>query len=65
MFARYHRRQAELGQAICEMFVDGVSTSRAGEVVEALSGTQASPPTVARVFHGLEEEFEQWKQRPL
>lgn len=65
MFERYHRRQAELDQAICEMFVAGASTRRVGEVVEALSGTQPSPSTVSRVFHGLEEEFEQWKQRPL
>lgn len=65
LFARYHRRQAELDQAICEMFVGGVSTTRVGEVVAGLSGTHPSPSTVSRVFHGLEEEFEQWKQRPL
>jgi len=65
LFAHYHRRQAELDRAICEMFVGGVSTTRVGEVMEALSGTQPSPSTVSRVFHGLEEEFEQWKQRPL
>ena len=74
VFVRYHRRQAELDQAICEtlaparsadVFVGGVSTSRVGEVVEALSGAQPSSSTVSRVFHGLEEEFEQWKQRPL
>jgi transposase-like protein len=65
VFARYHRRQTELDQAICEMFIGGVSTSRVGEVVEALSGAQPSPSTVSRVFHGLEEEFERWKQRPL
>jgi putative transposase len=65
LFERYQRRQAELDQAICEMFVGGVSTTRVGEVVEALSGMQPSPSTVSRVFHGLEAEFEQWKQRPL
>lgn len=65
VFERYHRRQAELDQAICEMFVAGASTTRVGKVVEALSGTQPSPSTVSRVFHGLEEEFESWKQRPL
>jgi putative transposase len=59
------RRQAELNQAICEMFVAGASTTRVSEVVEALSGTQPSPSTVSRVFHGMEEEFEQWKKRPL
>jgi putative transposase len=65
LFERYQRRQAELDRAICEMFIGGVSTSRVGEVMEALSGTQPSPSTVSRVFHGLEAEFEQWKQRPL
>lgn len=65
LFERYHRRQAELDQAICDMFIAGVSTSRVGEVVEALSGMQPSPSTVSRVFHGLEEEFETWKKRPL
>jgi putative transposase len=65
LFERYHRRQAELDQAICEMFIAGASTTQVGEVVEALSGTQPSPSTVSRVFHGLEEEFEQWKKRPL
>lgn len=65
LFERYQRRQAELDQAICEMFIAGASTTQVGVVVEALSGTQPSPSTVSRVFHGLEEEFEQWKQRPL
>jgi len=65
LFERYHRRQAELDQAICEMFVGGLSTSRVGEVVNTLSGEPPSPSTVSRVFHGLEEEFEGWKKRPL
>jgi transposase-like protein len=65
LFERYQRRQTELDQAICEMFIAGASTTQVGEVVEALSGTQPSPSTVSRVFHGLEEEFEQWKKRPL
>jgi putative transposase len=65
LFERYQRRQAELDQAICEMFVDGISTARVGEVVEALSGEHPSPSTVSRVFHGLEAEFEGWKKRML
>jgi putative transposase len=65
MFERYRRRQAELDQAICEMFVGGVSTVRVGEVVGALSGIQPSASTVSRVFHSLEEEFEGWKKRSL
>src|ERR1700692_4559234 len=33
LFERYHRRRDELDQAIGEMFVKGVSTSKVGEVM--------------------------------
>jgi putative transposase len=65
LFERYQRRQAELDEAICDMFVSGGSTSQVGQVVEKLTGTKPSPSTVSRVFHGLTDEFEQWRQRPL
>lgn len=65
LFARYKRRQAELDESICEMFVYGVSTEKVGHVLETLSGSRPSPSTVSRVFHTLEEEFEAWKKRPL
>jgi transposase-like protein len=65
LFERYQRRQAELDQAILEMFVGGVSTAGVGEVVEALSGVDLSPSTVSRIFHSLDEEFEGWKSRQL
>ncbi len=65
LFERYQRRQAELDESICEMFVQGVSTARVGDVIEALTGNHPSPSTVSRVFHSLEKEFEEWKTRPL
>jgi len=65
LFERYQRRQAQLDEAICDMFVGGVSTSRVGEVIEGLTGTKPSPSTVSRVFHTLESEFTAWKARPL
>lgn len=65
LFERYQRRQAELDEAICEMFVRGVSTAQVGQVVEVLTGTHPSPSTVSRIFHSLEEDFENWKQRKL
>ncbi len=61
LFERYKRRQAELDTAICDMFVQGVSTEQVGQVVSVLSGIQPSPSTVSRVFHSLEGEFEGWK----
>jgi transposase-like protein len=65
LFESYQRRQAELDEAICNMFVQGVSTGKVGDVIEALTGNHPSPSTVSRVFHTLEGEFENWKKRPL
>lgn len=65
LFERYQRRQAELDESICAMFVKGVSTAGVGEIIEALTDTHPSPSTVSRVFHSLEDEFAGWKQREL
>lgn len=65
LFERYKRRQAEVDNSICEMFVSGVSTEKVGQVLETLNGSHPSPSTVSRVFHTLEEEYEHWKKRPL
>lgn len=65
LFERYHRRRPDLDQTIGEMFIDGVSMARVGEVVETLTGTKPSASTVSRVFHTLESEYEQWKTRKL
>lgn len=65
VFERYQRRRAELDEAITDMFVGGVSTSRVGEVVEVLTGSKPSASTVSRVYQRLEEEFAVWKKRDL
>jgi putative transposase len=65
LFERYHRRRDELDSAIGEMFVKGVSTAKVGQVIETLTGSHPSASTVSRVFHTLEGEYEQWKQRQL
>jgi putative transposase len=65
VFERYKRRRAELDEAICDMFVQGMSQKRVGQVFETLTGTQASPSTVSKVYHTLEDEYKAWKERPL
>lgn len=65
VFERYHRRQAELDQAIGDCFVAGASTAQVGGVVEALTGTHPSPTTVSRVHQTLDGEFQAWKSRLL
>ena len=63
LFERYQRRQAELDEGIRQMFVQGMSMEKVGEVVEVLTGAHPSPSTVSRVFHTLEGEYESWKKR--
>lgn len=65
LFERYQRRQAELDEAICDMFVKGISQAQVGNVIEALSGIHPSASTVSRVFHSLEADFDSWKKREL
>ena len=65
LFERYHRRQAELDEAIMDMFVKGVSMEQVGNIVETLTEAHPSSSTVSRVFHTLEGEFESWKTRRL
>jgi putative transposase len=65
LFERSHRRRDEVESAIGEMFVKGVSTTKVGQVIETLTGSHPSASTVSRVFHTLESEYEQWKQRQL
>ncbi len=65
LFERYHRRRDELDTAIGQMFVDGVSMAKVGPVVETLTGSKPSASTVSRVFHTLESEYREWKQRRL
>lgn len=65
LFEKYRRRQAELDEAIAEMFIHGVSTTRVGAVMGALTDIHPSPSTVSRVFHTLEGEFATWKKRAL
>jgi len=65
LFERYHRRRDDLDSAIAQMFVKGASTTQVGEVMATLTGSQPSASTVSRVFHTLEEEYDQWKKRQL
>lgn len=65
VFNRYQRRQAELDSAMIEMYVGGVSSQGVGGVLEGLTGSPASASTVSRIYHTLEAEYAEWKQRPL
>jgi putative transposase len=51
---RYARRHSEVDSTIVEMFLAGVSTRRAGEVIEHLMGRGVSAQTVSRLAQRLE-----------
>lgn len=46
VFDRYQRRRAELDRAIGEMFIQGISTPKVGQVMEALTDIRPSPSSI-------------------
>jgi transposase-like protein len=59
------RSERALKLAIAEMYVQGVSTRKVTQVVEQLCGLQISSTQVSRCAALLDDELEQWRQRPL
>jgi len=51
--------------ALAEMYVQGVSTRRVSQVLEALCGTQVSSMTVSRAAQELDTVLAAWRDRPL
>jgi transposase-like protein len=65
LFARYQRNEKALVLALMEMYVEGVSTRKVGEVTEELCGTSFSKSTVSRLSSQLDGELGAWRNRPL
>jgi len=62
---RYARRHSEVDRVIVEMFLAGVSTRRAGEVIEHLVGRGVSAQTVSRLAQRLEGCVRHYHTREL
>lgn len=65
LFERYQRHEKALVLALMEMVVQGVSTRKVTEITEELCGTSFSKSTISELCKGLDEEIQQWKERPL
>jgi putative transposase len=65
MFERYQRSDRALVVAMQEMYVKGVSTRKVGEVLEQMAGFELSAATVSRAAAELDEQIEQWRNRPV
>ncbi len=65
IFERYQRSEKALVAALIEMYVQGVSTRKVGEVAAQLCGHDFSVSAVSRLNKTLDEELKRFCQRRL
>jgi putative transposase len=54
-----------VAEALTQMFVNGVSNHKVGEVAQILMGVAPSASAVSRLNQTLTEQYEAWRERPL
>jgi putative transposase len=59
------RSERALKTALAEMYIQGVSTRKVKAITEALCGYEVTSSQVSRITKELDEQFEQWRNRPL
>ena len=62
---RGERSERALKLAMAEMYIQGVSTRKVQEVTRELCGFDVSSSQVSRASQLLDEELQQWRNRPL
>ena len=62
---RYARRAPWVDELVQEMFLAGVSTRRASQIVGSLLEASVSASSVSRIARGLQSQAREWHQRPL
>ena len=65
VFERYQRSEKALLLSIQEMYIKGVSTRDMEDVMEMMGGFQISAGQVSRTMAELDEQIQQWRERPL
>jgi len=65
LFERYQRTEKALISAMQEMYVQGVSTNKVGEIMEVMGGFTVSAAQVSRASSELDEEIKKFRQRRL
>lgn len=61
----YQRRSGELDEAICQAYVNGVSTRKMEAVVKSLAGKGVSASTVSRITERLDAQVEYLRLMPI
>lgn len=65
VFDNYSRSEAALVTSMAEMVVNGVSTRKVTNIVEKLCGTSISKSSVSEVCKELDQEVEEFRNRPI
>ena len=65
LFARYQRSDKALVLALMEMYLQGVSTRKVGEITEKLCGRSFSSQQVSKLTSELDEKLRLWRERPI
>jgi putative transposase len=59
------RTERALNLAICEMYIQGVSTRKVEPILAELAGVEVSREKVSQIAQELDEELEKWRARRL
>lgn len=59
------RSERALSLSLAEMYIQGVSTRKVSAILEEMCGFEVTSMDVSRSAKLLDEEFEQWRARPL
>lgn len=65
VFDRYSRVEKALVNAICESYIQGVSTRKVRHIIETLGLKGISADTVSRIAKELDEKVEEFLNRPI
>ena len=65
IFERYQRSEKAFVDALCQMYVQGVSTRKVKKITEELCGHHFSASSISRINKKLDAELEAFAKRPL
>lgn len=65
VFEQYQRSEKALVAALAQMYVQGVSTRKVAAITEELCGHEFSASSISEITRRLDQQLEQFSQRPL
>jgi putative transposase len=65
VFECYKRMTGDVEEAVLEMYLSGISVRKIAGVTEALSRVKVGKDAVSRIASRLEEQQNEWRERPL